>query len=488
MPRYLYSISLTVFLLGWSFAANGAAIGLDLAIELAGFPEQEEVKNKKIDFRKSCSKFARYLSRNRGLWGSGPFKKVSCVVSGQGKQVRTPWRLRVSGDSTNKIFEIFYLDKDGKNSLQASYSLKTEVGPLALMGGDDGNKIAFYLTSSMPFRSVIPADVKLGTNQSVIKGPVGFLKNMTPPRILEVFSLKRKGDFWLAQPRGRLSFKEETNKSAEWIVAELDEDFGDDEQLFVAQIENGPEILARVDQMIKSGADSFFEKFLNFGRSAYVGVRYGVPLKGQGVMKKAPLIGIFGEFRSGFLSGLRGNYDLIPKQQVTDDNGTSSFTWSRLQLGYALTKNFSNPIINSIDVTPRLGVATLQYEFIPSAQSDTTAYSFKLNRAPTVGIEFGAEKATNYFRLRAWAFGSYSVGILPIDRNHTTKSFRVGLDVYREFLSFKTIKLALLGFGAMESTKIEKKLTDEQLASEATLVNQLQLNSSFLGGGVTLTW
>jgi hypothetical protein len=474
-------------LFGWSFNATATGINLELGIDLQGFPNEEVVKDKKIEFKKVCNRFGSYLARNRGLWGSGPFSKITCITS-NAKQVKTPWQLSISGDNSIKMFEIFYLDKTGKKSLQASYSIKTEVGPLSLMAGENGEKIAFYLASSLPFRSVLPSNAKAGANQPAIKGPAGFLKDMTPPQTLEVFSIKRYGDFWRVNPRGRLSLKDDNGKLVEWVVAELDEASLDDDQLFVAQIENSSEILERVDQLIRNSANTFFEKFLNFGRSAYVGGRYGVPLKGQGVMKSAPLIGIFGEFRSGLLSGLRLNYDFIPKQKDKNDTGSTSFDWSRFQLGYSFSKNFSGRIINSVDITPRLGVGSLNYEFVPSATSDAAAFAFKTSRAPTIGLEFGVEKSTNYFRLRGWTFGSYSVGILPLDKNHTTTSLRLGLDVYREVLSFNTIKLALLGFTAAESTKIQKKLTDEQQASDSTLVSQLQLNSMFLGGGVTLTW
>jgi hypothetical protein len=487
--NFLYKIFYSSILV-FTFCPAALAVtpGLDLTIEMTDFPRQEIIKKKKIRFKKACAKFGTYLSNNRGLWGSGPFKKVTCKSSASGKGVKTPWLLKVSGDSSVKVFEIFYREKAGKDSLQARYSLQTEVGPLVLMGKENSKLIAFYLTSSLPFRSVLPPDLKPGSGQAGLKGRSVSLKNMNPPSTLEVFSIDRVGDLWRADSKGRLTFKEENGKTAEWVLSELKQNSGDGDVLFVAQIENNAETLQAVDRMIRNSSETFFEKFLNFGRSAYVGGRYGVPLKGQGVMKNAPLIGLFGEFRSGFLSGLRLNYDLIPKQQVSDSNGSTSFTWSRLQLAYSFSKIFSGKIINSFDVTPRLGVANLNYEYAPSATSDTTAYSFKLNRAPTVGLEVGAEKATNLFRVRAWSFGSFSVGVLPLDKNYTTTSLRVGLDLYREFISFRMIKLAVLGFTAFESTKIEKKLTDEQKASDATLVSQLQLNSSFLGGGLTLTW
>lgn len=488
LKRLLTSIVIFVPLLCWSYAAHAGGFDLGLLVELSGFPEQEMVKDKKIEFKKACAKFGEYLSKNRGLWGSGPFNQVSCGSARGGKQNRTSWLLRVSGDSSKKLFEIFYREKTGKISLQSSYSIQTEVGPLTLMAGDNGEKIAFYLTSAMPFRSILAPDAKPGSNRAALKGPIGFLKNMTPPKTLEVFTLQRRNDFWLAQPIGRLSLNSETSKSAEWVLAELNDQNIEDEPLFVAQVESSGETLEQVDKLIKSGAESFFDKFLNFGRSAYVGARYGFPLKGQGVMKKAPLVGFFGEFKSGLFSGFRINYDLIPEQVFTDELGTSSFVWSRLQLGYSFSKNLNSRFINSVDVTPRLGIATLKYDFAPRVTSDATAYSFNLNRAPTIGVEFGAEKATNYFRLRGWTYGSYSVGVLPIDKNHTTTSLRIGLDVYREFLNLRAVKLAVLGFGAAESTKIQKKLSDNQIATETTLVNELQLNSTFLGGGVTLTW
>ncbi len=465
-----------------------AAPRLDLTIEMEGFPDVEVVTDKKITFDRACARFGKSLTNNEGLWGSGPFKKVRCRLADAKKPSKTPWLLKVTGDETQKRFEIFFVERRGQRFLQASYSIRTEVGPLALMNQDSGSLIAFYLSHALPFRSVLVGPLAQNSDLPVLKGSVGKLSQVPPPQTLEVFTLDRAAGFWRAKTAGKLEFRGENGKLLEWSLAELTQGVSEGQTLFVAQVEDNKELLARLDQLIRDGSDNFFNRFLNLGRSAYVGGRYGAPINARGVMAKAPLIGIFGEFRSGFFSGIRLNYDFIPQQRYADTFGVTDFSWSRFQLGYAFSKNFSGRIINSVDFTPRLGVANLKYDFVADPTTDAVSYDFKMSRAPTAGIEIGAEKATNFFRIRAWSFGSYSVGVLPIDKNHTTVSFRVGLDLYREFLSLGPFKLALLGFGAYESTRIKKKLNDDEAEENLPLVSELVLNSAFLGGGLTFTW
>ena len=490
--------SVALFLLA-SFCIAGLASAqspsLDLMIEMQGFPITETIKKNKVTFKKSCKTFGRYLSGNKGLWGTGPFQKFNCVARSlppqKAGEKKSQWILKIYGDNATKNFEIFWRDARGREVSQASYSLRTEVGPIALMSNPKTNAlIAFYLSQSLPFRSAIVATGG-SINEAIISGSVGKLKNITPATELDVFSMSRVDDIWQITLIGRAEFQGESNKKLEWRVADVDpaDQLAPGQFYLFQQFKGREENLRRVDQLIKDQVANFFEKFLNFGRSAYIGGRYGIPLFGQGILKKAPLIGLFGEFRSGIFSGLKMNYDFIPDQKFSDATGSSKLSWSRFQVGYSFSKALSNKFINSIDATPRLGFSSLQFSFDPASVAEQgDAYAFKLQRAPTIGFEAGAENVTNLLRLRAWAFASFSVGILPLDRNHSTTSYRLGIDAYREFVSFKTVKLAVLGFTAMESTSIEKKLTDAEIAAQSVVPRNIQFSSIYLGGGLTLTW
>ena len=145
-------------------------------------------------------------------------------------------------------------------------------------------------------------------------------------------------------------------------------------------------------------------------------------------------------------------------------------------------------IISRIDATPKLGMTTLDYDFTPAEGTDFVETKFKMSRAPTVGLEFGMEKNTKLARIRAWSFASFSVGILPLDKDHSTTSTRVGLDAYRDLFKLGSLSFAILGFGSLEQTKITKKSTTEEVASGLPAEKELSLRSFYAGGGATLTW
>lgn len=466
---------------------------LDLTIELVDFPAVEIVKGLSVNFQSACQSFGKLLSGNRGLWGSGPFQNISCQAVLGGAEVKkkssTPWRLSVSGDVQQKKFEIYLRSAGGQESLQAAYRVKTEVGPLGLMMSDETKSlIAFYLTQSLPFRSAIPANA-MGAPAVKITGPSGPLQGANLARDMQVFGLTRVDDLWQAVPIQSAKMRPNGSGTYEWIVDKINpsSQLKLNEFYFLQQFKNRQEILQKTDELIRKRSSSFFEKYLNIGRSAYVGARYGFPIRAQGVLQKAPLIGIFGDFRSGILSGLKVNYDMIPKQRYSDDESDVEFNWSRFQLGYSFVKRLNNRILNSVDVTPRLGVTSLTYK-LGLTSGDQAASDFNLSRSPTIGLEAAAESINNYFRLRLWAFASASMGVLLIDKNYASSSYRLGFDVYRQIFSFKTLKVAALGFSLYESTRISKNGSDDDFPEDGTLLRQVILNSSFLGGGVTLTW
>lgn len=154
-------------------------------------------------------------------------------------------------------------------------------------------------------------------------------------------------------------------------------------------------------------------------------------------------------------------------------------------MGYGFSKALANKLFNWIDATPRIGFTTLQLHYTP-ADETTTPYDFKLSKAPTIGLEIGAESRTNYFIARLWAFGSLSVPIIPIDHNNSTNSVRAGLDFYRELLSFRDTKLAGLIFAAIDSTSVSKKLSAAEI--DENQAKNIRNTSLIIGGGTTFTW
>lgn len=209
--------------------------------------------------------------------------------------------------------------------------------------------------------------------------------------------------------------------------------------------------------------------------------------KGEGVFAKAPLIGIFGEFRGGLLAGMHIYYDVIPKLQGKNELVSEQFSWSRFQAGYGFGRAFDNPIVNWVDLMPKIGVTNLDLISTPTANSKSQPYTFKLNNAPTIGLELGVERRSEKKLIRLWAYGSYGLGVL-LDKKIKTTGIRLGADFYRELASFGTTKFAALLFSAYDSTSFKKTLTAADQKIDPSAVSEIKYNSFFLGGGMAITW
>jgi hypothetical protein len=488
---YLRLLCLCLGIYLYSSGLYASPINLDLVIELRGFPPQETIGDQNFVFSDVCKAFGVFLTQGNGILGSGPFQSVRCDDGTTEKNASKDlnWHLRIHGDSSNKTFEIYRFNADGGEKNYVTYSLPTEIGPLTLMNKKDTNAlIAFYLTEGLPFRSVIK--VQKSTDHTVtLTGKKYSFNSDLEPEDLSLFTVNEIDHDFDINPIVPMHIVKSSTEDIQWQSDPIDEKHKvrEGDLLFVQQVSNRENLLNEIDERVKSDSDLFFNSFLNIGRSVYMGGRYGFPIKGNDILKNAPSIGIFGEFKLGPLQGIKGTYDFIPKQRYVSETGVTEFEWSRLQFGYAFERALSNKLLNLIDFVPRLGVTNIKYNFYAN-DSDSNSYEFRLFRSPTIGAEAGIENRNNFFRLRLWAYGSYSVGILPLDKLYKTNSVRVGVDIYREFLSFRTMKLASLIFTSSDRTSISRKNADEEAASHQTYVPELVFNSFYVGGGLTLTW
>jgi hypothetical protein len=476
---------------GQNVETAGGRDFLTLAIAAKGFPMTEKSGSKELKFSDLCASFGATLVKNKGLWATGPFSNFICSAEGQtGKDSGAsdaPWQLTISAKDDIKNFLVTFKESpDAQPRTILSYDIEGDMTVLSMLSKKSFSQLlAFYISSAMPFRSAIPSSE--AGNGVKLTGRIDALKNLTPPDSLDLFDAGFKGGVWTANRLGEMAIKGESGGKITWtgpgIRGQLSKGY-----VFVQLVQGREELLRRVDQMIKDESGGLLGGLLSLGKSAYVGARYGVPFGGQGVMKSASMIGIFADLRSGVASGVKINYDLIPAKTSTTGDGVEKFAWSRFQLGYSFLKSVNWGVISRIDATPKLGVTTLDYDFTPAEGTDFVETKFKMSRAPTVGLEFGMEKNTKLARIRAWSFASFSVGILPLDKDHSTTSTRVGLDAYRDLFKLGSLSFAILGFGSLEQTKITKKSTTEEVASGLPAEKTLSLRSFYAGGGATLTW
>jgi hypothetical protein len=78
---------------------------LDLLIVQAGFSASDYVGSKTVNFTDVCASFGKLLVNNRGLWGTGPFRKFRCALDDASTQpIPRSWTLKISGESHQKKF------------------------------------------------------------------------------------------------------------------------------------------------------------------------------------------------------------------------------------------------------------------------------------------------------------------------------------------------------------------------------------------------
>lgn len=470
---------------------------LELSIVQMGFSATDYVSNKEIKFIDVCAELSKFMVNNRGLWGTGPFRKVNCLLDATPlSQTPKSWRLQISGDTSNKKFEIFFVDAAGVAQLESALAIETELSPIALLSVRRTRAmIAAHLSMGLPFRSI------LQKSQSIQDGVIkmrGFqLTDLPPPDSnLQIFSLNRSRGLWLPKVVGTAELNQESSGPLAYKISLFEPSSISSAKsrsatgvFYLQHSEAREEARVRIENALKQDLGGFLKKLIGFARSVYIGGRFGQPLgRSKGILSQAATVGAFGEFRGGLFQGVKFNYDIIPKLSYTADSVEQEFSWSRVQLGYGFGRRFNNFLFNWIDLTPKVGVTSLQYAQKSSDLTGDLGFEFKLAKAPTLGAEIGIEKRTPLFLARLWTSGSYSVGVAEKDKNYKSSSVRVGFDVYRDLFSLGSMKVAILAFGAGDTSTFTRSVSDQELEEDPGIVTNLKYQSVYAGGGLTLTW
>lgn len=470
---------------------------LDLSVGQMGFAATDYVSNKEIKFMDVCAEFSKLMVNNRGLWGTGPFRKVTCLSEAIPlSQTPKSWRLQISGDAANKKFEIFFIDAAGVAQLESTLAVETELSPVALLSVRRTRAmIAAHLSLGLPFRSILPKSQMI--QDGVIRMKGFQLTDLPPPDSnLQIFSLNRSRGLWLPKVLATAELNLESGGPLLYKISLFEPSSGNAARgrpaagvFYLQHSEGRDEARVRIDNALKQDLSGFLRKLIGFARSVYIGGRYGQPLgRSKGILSQAATVGAFGEFRGGLFQGVKFNYDIIPKLSYKADSVEQEFSWSRMQLGYGFGRRFNNLLFNWIDLTPKIGVTSLQYAQEPSDLTGDLGFEFKLAKAPTLGAEIGIEKRTPLFLARLWTSGSYSVGVAEKDKNYKSSSVRVGFDVYRDLFSLGSIKVAILAFGAGDTSTFTRSVSDQELEEDPGIVTNLKYQSVYAGGGLTLTW
>jgi len=474
---------------------NKASTDLDLLIEIESGKQFEIDGERKIIFADMCNQVGNFFIKNQGLWGTGPFQKFNCAISKSSERSAFQWRLKISEKNGFSRFKLYYFDPStGKESLQSAYRINATIGPLKILSNERyAQLIAAYLILKLPFNAAIPATdlAESGTIslQGVPESGLTFQRGD-----LRLFKLARENKIWKSLMLGRAKLIESDANEPKWLIkleSEISQSSGSDVSknfVLIRFTSEKKEILKQIDEILRQEVSRDVNKLLASIRSAYIGTRYGVPIGGgEGVLGVTPMVGVLGEFRSGFLEGLRIYFDSRPKKQLRLNNYSEEFSLSRVQVGYGIGKVINSAIINWIDMMPKIGVTSINLAVAVNDDLDAQKYEFRLHNAPVIGLEMGAERRSETVTARLWLYGNFSLGVRQIEKESKSTSYRLGLDLYKDVFSFRLYKTSILFFTAFENTNFKNKSSSRKI-TQGSSIQELNYNSLFLGGGLALSW
>lgn len=464
-----------------------------------------------------CNQFGRLLVNNSGLWATGPFVSVTCLeekaaASTKAVEDQNNWSLHFPRRDDGFSMELFYL-RSSKNRLKiATVSLPPNISPGEVLGSRTAaSLLAYKISLEMPFSSIkslkwfkqSPAYLEAASDKRVRFRS----RDLSPTKTHIVYTISEVDGVWKPKIVGSMSQDEghKSNRSSRWILKKKIEKYtvkavesgggpleaeSDSPRFYaISPSDNRELLLASVNQELSQILEMKTHKKLTFGRYIYTGFRLGVPvIQSDSPLSRSFMYGIFTEVRSGLLSGVRLNYDWIPEKSLTEETSTTKASWSRFQVGYALGLSLNNPILNWIDLTPRLGVTNLVAETVEQSEFGGSGIitRFEQKGAPTSGIEIGLERRFGTALIRLWGYAALSTGISSSDKAFSTKSTRFGVDHYLQILDLDELKVALVGFGYVDRTEITRKKSSE--VEEVKASPGISYANSYLGAGVSVAY
>lgn len=214
-----------------------------------------------------------------------------------------------------------------------------------------------------------------------------------------------------------------------------------------------------------------------------VSIRYGHAVSRKESMLSNPIWSITAESRSGFMDGFRFSYDLLPLSKKTDSNYDYQLKWSRLQLGYSVGRSLKLPLINWIDIAPRIGALNFQLG-VESKNSTLPSTDYATKNALALGVEGGIESRLDFVLVRFWTLINRTFGV---SRTAKTSIFqyRFGADLWKDIFELTPEKrLSAVAFYAYESTRIKQVGGGEDQLE----VKGINYSNSWMGLGIGVTW
>jgi hypothetical protein len=199
-------------------------------------------------------------------------------------------------------------------------------------------------------------------------------------------------------------------------------------------------------------------------RLNHVGFRYGKSMaKSESLVNEVDMVSAVAEIGVGLLAGLRGSYDIFPRQTRGSGIELEYFELRRASLGWALTypmPKVIQPLLDKIDIQPKIGLLNLRSHYYAETLDGKTGLDFNAKNVYDLALETGVEKTLSWLRSRLWiATSSASLGVSSTS-SVTVKSLRGGIDLYFDLFKAEGWDINILTFakygkaGTRKGTKL----------------------------------
>ena len=113
---------------------------------------------------------------------------------------------------------------------------------------------------------------------------------------------------------------------------------------------------------------------------------------------------------------------------------------------------------------------------------------FVQSRAPTLGVEFGAENRHSFGLYRLWNYYSFSKGVVSLDKKYSTTAVRLGLDSYFNIVNAGRLQFGVLVFGLIDYTSISASASSSSEDVDDSKLKNVSIMNGYLGTGLTVNW
>jgi hypothetical protein len=482
-------------------SASPAEFG-SLAISLSGDADQLDRLGASDDWPRACQNLGKSLVSGTGPWGFGLFgnfscKKLAAKVNSDSERAKSEWTLSALLAADKLQFQINRRDIEqplAKSEVPVSKDLLQRIGnsKLASLIGED-------LLEKLPaWAAIKPAQIKESGKKLELQ--VGTkLKNFPqPPKQISIYTLEfdsGRKRWWAHVIAKGDKTESKSKKTLTWLLDRPVETSGLKVYAhdYRGRGANSDVISRLIEDAVKKPLDDEDSTGMNLADAAakildqgFVGVRYGRSVSSGQLARKIYAVSLLTELRGAPLDGLRLYADLWPKVSEEALTGPTSFSGSRVVLGWALGAELGG-IVDRIDLVPKIGVWSMKTQFkLPSTDGTIADYDFNFASGLSTGVELGVEKQLiSKALLRLWLGADFSSISGAAATKAKINELRVGTDVHVKVLTLGPVNWSLLAFGQYEQIQLSKSYSDN---TQESVLRSIRLNLGMIGGGLAISW